>query len=84
MQDICHSCLVYEAKSDKNPILWAENIVAVGAARALALFSELADLSAMSLSPCIVAPNSAGSQMHVHLAYIGQDFKVVGHISVGL
>ncbi|PWN86696.1 hypothetical protein FA10DRAFT_270064 [Acaromyces ingoldii] len=77
MQDICYPCIVYEAKSDKNPILWAENQVAVGAARALALLSELAELSAMSFTPCIVALTSAGSQWNMHLAYVGQDSEVI-------
>ncbi|PWN31224.1 uncharacterized protein FA14DRAFT_30312 [Meira miltonrushii] len=69
MQDIIYPAFIYEAKSDKNPILWAENQVAVGAARALGLLDELAELSGKPYIPYIVAATSAGAQWQFHLAY---------------
>ncbi|PWN31358.1 uncharacterized protein FA14DRAFT_96448 [Meira miltonrushii] len=76
MQDIIYPAFVYEAKSDKNPIVWAENQVAVGAARALGLLDELAELSGKPYIPCIVAATSAGAQWQFHLAYRTGDSRI--------
>lgn len=77
MQDIIYPAFVYEAKSDKNPIIWAENQVAVGAARALGLLDELAELSGKPYIPCIVAATSAGAQWQFHLAYRTGNSRIV-------
>jgi len=82
MQDIVYPALIFEAKSDKNSIVWAENQVAVGATRALALLSELLDLAELPALPYILAVTSAGPQWQFHLAYKTLDTRVVSHQTV--
>lgn len=69
MEDIVYPAIIYEAKSDKNPIVWAENQVAVGAARALGLLRELAHLSESTYRHSVLAIVSAGQEWKFYVAY---------------
>lgn len=67
--DILFPCIVYEAKSDSNPILWAENLAAVDAASCLAILRDLAYLAGDSGAiPPVVMISSAGGLWRFHLA----------------
>lgn len=78
-KDIIYPAIVYEAKSDSNPILWAENQAAVGVSRALGLLGELSRLSGSGDIPPVFAITSAGSQWQIHIAFMDSDGKV--HLS---
>lgn len=68
-EDILFPALIYEAKSDSNPLLWAENQAAVGAARCLGLLRDLDGISSNIGPPGVVAMvTSAGSTWQIHLA----------------
>lgn len=70
-EDIIFPALIYEAKSDSNPILWAENQAAVGAARALAILEDLRRVSGLgeeSARPTVVCLASAGPLWRVFIA----------------
>lgn len=68
-EDIVFPALIYEAKSDSNPLLWAENQAAVGATRCLALLKDLNGISGNVGPSAIVAMvTSAGSTWQIHLA----------------
>lgn len=77
MEDIIYPALIYEAKSDKNPIVWAENQVAVGATRALGLLRELAHLSESNYRHCVLAVVSAGEEWKFFIAYDDPEDGVV-------
>lgn len=68
-EDILFPALIYEAKSDSNPIMWAENQAAVGVTRCLALLRDLDAVSGNVGPPAVVAMvTSAGSTWQIHLA----------------
>lgn len=77
-REIAFPAIVYEAKSDSNPILWAENQAAVGAARALGILAELARLSDASEMVHVVTITSAGSKWQFHMAFHDSEGDIVG------
>lgn len=76
-RDIVYPAIIYEAKSDSNPILWAENQVAIGASRALGLLADLSRSSNWATVPPVFALTSAGSLWQVHIAFIANNGNVV-------
>lgn len=76
-QDIVYPGIIYEGKSDTSPIVWAENLVAVGVARALALLQELNTLSGMWRQHCVLAITSAGPEWKFHIACRTEDDNIV-------
>lgn len=66
---ITFPAVIYEAQSDCEPLLWAENRAAVGATRALGILRDLARLSDDTHpSPMVVLVASAGSAWRFHVA----------------
>jgi len=76
-RDIVYPAVIYEAKSDSNPILWAENQAAVGVARALGLLSDLARLAESAEVPPVIAITSAGSAWQMHLGFLAPNGSIV-------
>lgn len=76
-RDLIYPAIIYEAKSDSNPILWAENQAAVGVARALGLLSELARMAESTSIPPVFAITSAGSTWQLHIAFVALNGSIV-------
>lgn len=65
--------VIHEAKSSKNAIFWAENQLAVGAARALALLGELSTLSGVAFQHCVILIATQGAMWKFFVAYQDED-----------
>lgn len=76
-RDIVYPAIIYEGKSDTNPIVWAENQVAVGAARALGILQELSDLSGIPTHHVVIAIASSGSEWRFYVCSKVNDDAIV-------
>jgi len=75
--DVIYPAIIYEAKSDSNPILWAENQAAVGVARTLGLLEDLSRLAQSPTIPPVIAITSAGPMWQVHIAFLSRNGRIV-------
>lgn len=80
--NVIYPSVILETKSPEEAIIWAENQLAVGAARALSLLAELSSLSALPHQHCVILIATSGSTLKVFVAYqdLGIEKEVVNLI----